>query len=93
MFFAAGAASSAIDAIQSLTSAATSSTKSSASGIGFGLPPDPSSQVSGTANTGSTTGFSGGSQISPATMQALNGLGRSRAIKANPPRARRVPSN
>ena len=66
MLFALGAASTAASAIQSLASSATTS----ASSTGFDL--SSLLQTSTGSSSSGTTGFTGGgSQISPATMQAL----------------------
>jgi hypothetical protein len=65
MLFALGAVSTAFGAVQSLASAATSSTQSSS---GFEIP----GAAQASPNSAGTTGFTGGgSQISPATMEAL----------------------
>jgi hypothetical protein len=69
MLFALGAAASALDAIKSLTSPGTSSPQST----GFGAA-DPFAIAGDTQASGSAaaaTGFSAGSPLSPATLNAL----------------------
>jgi Ca2+-binding EF-hand superfamily protein len=74
MFFALGAASTALDAIQSLTSSKLSSPKatgfSEAGTDPFSISSNASTSASSTAPSG-TSGATGFSQISPATMSAL----------------------
>jgi hypothetical protein len=69
MLLAFGAASAAVDAIKSLTS----SKPSSSQPIGFGPPSGGSFDIAAPPSEGSTAvpGFSGGGQISPATLSAL----------------------
>jgi EF-hand domain pair len=69
MLLAFGAASAALDAIKSLTS----SKPSSSQPIGFGPPPGGSFDIASPPSEGSTAvpGFSGGGQISPATLSPL----------------------
>jgi EF-hand domain pair len=68
MMFALGAASTALDAINSLTSSSSTSTQSTGFGENpFQLP----GSTPASASPAATTGFSGGAQMSPATMNAL----------------------
>ena len=73
MLFALGAVSTALDALQSLTSSKSSSSQATGFRQAATNPFDITSGITPSASSASTpaTGFSGSSQLSPATMSAL----------------------
>jgi len=85
MLLAFGAASAAVDAIKSLTS----SKPSSSQPIGFGPPPGGSFDITAPPPESSTAapGFSGGGQISPATLSALLAAQSQSSTRATAPGA------
>src|SRR5216117_2696572 len=71
MFFALGAASSALDALKALTSSKSSTQTTGVSQNAAGTFDLSSSNGSASIGSGTSSGGSGGSQISPETMSAL----------------------
>lgn len=71
MLFALGAASTALSAVQSLTSSLSSSASSTGFDQGSANPFEAASPAPASASPIPATGFSAGSQISPATMSEL----------------------